>query len=43
MGDLVSQDGRRSTSRPSHPTGAAVALLVGVTLLIVLLALVSTF
>lgn len=33
---------RPPTERPRHPKGAAIALLVGVTLLIVLLAVLST-
>lgn len=33
----------RETQRPTHPTGRAIALLAAVTILIVVLAAMSTF
>jgi hypothetical protein len=39
---LEQQPNRPPGERPRHPKGAAIALIVGVTLLIVLLAVLST-
>jgi len=39
---MVSRNGREQ-QRPVHPTGRAIALLVAVTVLIIVLAAVSTF